>query len=907
MQVRKRADKSSRAGPSHDQDEVVANDPPVVVNVSDEEPEIIQLDAEDRDTRDIPDVLDTIPIVVDPDQPILDEQSRGGPSCNADEVASGDPPGVIDIADEEVEPDVIDQEAEEHEVIQNQDEIDPIPVDANQQVEETARNRKSRTGRKHVHSEKYIQRICNQYPDLRRELIKPLGSDTKVQKFYCQTCRNAYGRQPPHAQWIFASGFVDGKKMESEELKKHFTTHAYHKTAMSMLTTPKLTAVIEKPLKLSSIEKAQYALLIEDLHLVAKTDKPITFIPTLLKHFDSKIKLLSSFEQFEESAKTISNNLESAKTLQRYNKIHCALTSLATVAHKVQLEKLIDNLFWSFTCDGTLRAGQEIEVMLVMHEKQSGKSHELTFVKSTFLDNLTADGEVEFIRISLGPITEGVCVSFCIDGPTKHTGWRNGVIAKLEMKQSAVICTPHTGDLVKQHLSKSNSDVKPVIQLLRGIAGDLNDFYKKKSYIEATKALGRKFLNYITFPETRWSYIAQVCLRHISVFDILVMMYENLASTDVSLKGRLSQLLNLKYHYTISVVGDIFCEMQKQIILKHQADNALVCEVDQDVKNLRTFLEMMKVKLGKLEKRFWDDLVIDLTDVDDHGPKYCLVNAQGRTISMGLGHMRTRDSPPSNVLELKEKLSGIKLNIIDDVIDDSDACFDKRQSNIKKWGAFDIRMFPQSENLAPQHFKEEIQELASYYGSPFNVLKSDGSKAENFVNPPIVYEDQVVIEYYSALPLLRDRFQEMISKRDVHLKRKNELDKLNEDQDANDHQNPDLMIFEEEETAKPGISQREAWVEFLTNYSEVYPNLCTLVRIMLVTLTNSAPSERYFSWLESVISGQRQSTDLQSTVQALSAIKYNCPEKLNNQLIEGAVQEFEKKYNRNYKCSNYRL
>jgi hypothetical protein len=99
-------------------------------------------------------------------------------------------------------------------------------------------------------------------------------------------------------------------------------------------------------------------------------------------------------------------------------------------------------------------------------------------------------------------------VSFSVDGPSKHTGWRNGLIAKSEMEQSAIICTPHTRDLTKQHLAKSNLDVKPVILFLKGIASDINDFYKKKSYIEPTSALNRPYLERISFPETRWSYVS---------------------------------------------------------------------------------------------------------------------------------------------------------------------------------------------------------------------------------------------------------------------------------------------------------------------------------------------------------------------------------------------------------------
>ena len=166
--------------------------------------------------------------------------------------------------------------------------------------------------------------------------------------------------------------------------------------------------------------------------------------------------------------------------------------------------------FWTFTCDGTISKGKELETMLVRHEDEFGLKHSITFIESSYLDNLKADGEVMFIRKTLGKMKHGICVGLCIDGPSKHTGRHQGVIAKLDMVESSVLCTPHTGDLSKQHLSKSIKEMKEAVSLFKGIASDLNDFYKKKSYIENTISLKAKYLEYLTFPDTRWTYLAQV-------------------------------------------------------------------------------------------------------------------------------------------------------------------------------------------------------------------------------------------------------------------------------------------------------------------------------------------------------------------------------------------------------------
>ena len=182
-------------------------------------------------------------------------------------------------------------------------------------------------------------------------------------------------------------------------------------------------------------------------------------------------------------------------------------------------------MFWNFTCDGTFAKGQELETMLVRHEDEFGLKHTLTFIESSYLDNLTADGEVNFIRKALGKLRYGICIGLCVDEPSKHTGCHKGVVTQLGMEESSVICTPHTGDLSKQHLSKSILEIREAVALFKGIANDLNDFYKKKSYIKNTRSLNVKDLEYLTFPDTRWTYLAQASKRHIQVLPVLIATY----------------------------------------------------------------------------------------------------------------------------------------------------------------------------------------------------------------------------------------------------------------------------------------------------------------------------------------------------------------------------------------------
>jgi hypothetical protein len=142
------------------------------------------------------------------------------------------------------------------------------------------------------------------------------------------------------------------------------------------------------------VQKLQCTSLLQDVYLVVKTDKPISFIPTQLDHFDEKIKLIAPFEELKQSAENISDQLISSKTLDRYNKYHCnCLTSLGSICQVERMKSLSDAMFCTFTCDGTLTAGKELEVMLVRGELEEGLRHKLMFIKSAYVENLTAEGE----------------------------------------------------------------------------------------------------------------------------------------------------------------------------------------------------------------------------------------------------------------------------------------------------------------------------------------------------------------------------------------------------------------------------------------------------------------------------------------------------------------------------------
>ena len=201
--------------------------------------------------------------------------------------------------------------------------------------------------------------------------------------------------------------------------------------------------------------------------------------------------------------------------------------------------------------------------------------------------------------------------------------------------------------------------------------------------------------------------------------------------------------------------------------------------------------------------------------------------------------------------DIKQTLLSIKQNILEDLIVDIEKCFDKRQSNVLKWGAFDIRMFPESETMVSDHCKDDILKLGSYYGAPFNVLKSKDDVLQNSLCPAIISEELFVHEYYAVIRVMRDRFKQQIKKMDIYEKRVKVLSETQSSETGSSVGD-----------SPQGMTQREAWIEFLSAYGESYPNMAIVIRVMLEQLTNSADAEQYFSWHKNLLGNLRDKIDV---------------------------------------------
>ena len=156
--------------------------------------------------------------------------------------------------------------------------------------------------------------------------------------------------------------------------------------------------------------------------------------------------------------------------------------------------------------------------------------------------------------------------------------------------------------------------------------------------------------------------------------------------------------------------------------------------------------------------------------------------------------------------------------------------------------------------MLSDHCKDDVLELGSYYGAPFNVLKSKDDILQNSLSPAIIKEDLFVHEYYAVIKVMRDRFKQKIKKRDIYEKR---VKALSETQSS--------VTGSSEGDSPQGMTQREAWIEFLSAYGDTYPNMALIVRVMLVQLTNAADAEQYFSFHKNLLGSQRHCIYVDST------------------------------------------
>ena len=180
----------------------------------------------------------------------------------------------------------------------------------------------------------------------------------------------------------------------------------------------------------------------------------------------------------------------------------------------------------------------------------------------------------------------------------------------------------------------------------------------RRNHIKNTKSLNVKYLEYLTFPDTRWTYLAQVSKRHIQVLPVLVATYEDLAFEDPTIIGRLRQLRDVKLLYTIIVISDIFTEMAAQIILKHQSPDSVICELKQDVQNTIAFFGALKSTYGTAEKKFWSDLKIDVLE-DENTLNFSMCLEGGRVMKLEFKD-RSQRTQIMNSKDIKQTLLSIK-------------------------------------------------------------------------------------------------------------------------------------------------------------------------------------------------------------------------------------------------------
>ena len=138
-----------------------------------------------------------------------------------------------------------------------------------------------------------------------------------------------------------------------------------------------------------------------------------------------------------------------------------------------------------------------------------------------------------------------------------------------------------------------------------------------------------------------------------------------------------------------------------------------------------------------------------------------------------------------------------------------------------------ILPYSTSDALLSSYGTLDIKALGGYFGKKFYGLKyhKDSKKVVPTLCEPVLDAADLMLEWKKARFIIRDDYQHLTRQYDIMARQ--------------------LMATETDSfIIRSGISQRAAYDDFLQNKSDVFPNLCTLLRIQRVIPTNSAVNER---------------------------------------------------------------
>ena len=144
---------------------------------------------------------------------------------------------------------------------------------------------------------------------------------------------------------------------------------------------------------------------------------------------------------------------------------------------------------------------------------------------------------------------------------------------------------------------------------------------------------------------------------------------------------------------------------------------------------------------------------------------------------------------------------------------------------------------------------KNIEALAEYYSKKFPVLKNVDERMTLANNDPVLNATDLLIEYRNIVPIMRDRYKDLLLKNDKDEIKLNRL-RLQQNEEGEENAIATSLYEHHEGEAQQRshkvikkLSQRQAWMDFLSLYSETHPNMAVLARIMLVHITSAADAD----------------------------------------------------------------
>ncbi len=685
-------------------------------------------------------------------------------------------------------------------------------------------------------------------------------------ELYCTICRQANGsnqHQSKSTRDKWRIGIPDGHGWQRSDLRKHEDTTA-HQLAVKHIDSLKETKFQTLPTAVRTQSDARVAhsstsllpdcIIINIIHCLALNDIAQAKTSAVAHLISETISLIT--ETYANDSPEHAKFLRMIHTkaapqflshdhgaeivgwaghMKTRNVIHAIASQCKLKAFPPLILSSVVSL--SFDCSSD-KSNIEKMVIEVRHLNIDRTRAVTTFASIARVSDTTASGECRVILQELKKLSlQGSVIAAAADGAAVNWGERNGVLAKLKLRDDSVWCMAHQIALTVPRLKKIHSHFADMLALLSGIATDFWASSKATTQWEVLhEAHHLTLLRPISTNKVRWLLVFESCVRTVERHLLFYEHYNN--ANTAKAHGRVNALTDLHILHILYLAVDVLKPLM-DFNRTYQGEDQLICEVQKNCSRLQQRLIVARDTVGEKEAMFFNRVQLD----------------EPLTFKLSdsvVFKLRFRGTIENAIKRMKLD----RQTFFSKCISDAAAAAPASDSVISAMSVWDLTLIPSSIEGINAHLERANAKLAviyKHFKNKSRIIKPHGT--EEYITQTAVNMWHEFTDKYRlpppSLALLQSQYRLMIPDLIAQGRSVRSARLISRPQQPG-------SIYADDYEAKSSVpstekySQATAFEMIILNNATACPLACECIRWMLVYPTNSAGCERRFSLMNRV-------------------------------------------------------